>query len=213
MPDAHHDRTPDEQRDLAPDDGRQVPDDRPHRATPTDAPVDDVGTPTPRVGASRPQPMDPGPPAHAEPLPDGAAGPSRHRPEPSEVSASQGAHPRGTLDATDPPDRAPHQHDTPAPTDAPGPAGTPGAASPAAVPARGGPAATSPAEPPARPTDAAVPPPLASLRNTRRPGESQDAMAALRSLQEQLDRLGGTGRRAARRPPRRGHGTTDHSGR
>ncbi|HSJ45863.1 MAG TPA: hypothetical protein VK923_14385, partial [Euzebyales bacterium] len=59
-----------------------------------------------------------------------------------------------------------------------------------------------------RRTDAPVPPPLASLRNTRRSDEWRDPMEALQSLQDQLDRLGGTGRRN-RRPRRAGSGDTD----
>ena len=215
LPEARHDQTPDEHHDQAPDAGPPIPDDHPHHVTPADVPVDDVRTPTPRMGASRRQPMDPTPPVHAEPGTDDAvAVPSRHRPEPSEVTAFDSADHRGMTDPADAPDGAAHhQHDTPDPTDAPSAAGAPGAAAAAAGPPRAEPTATPPADPPARPADATVPPPLASLRNTRRPGESQDAMAALQSLQEQLDRLGGTDRRAARRPRRGGHGTTDRSGR
>ena len=63
----------------------------------------------------------------------------------------------------------------------------------------------------ARRSDATVPPPLASLRNTRRPGEPRDPIEALQSLQEQLDRLGGIGRRGHGRPRRAGSGDTDRS--
>jgi putative ABC transport system ATP-binding protein len=72
--------------------------------------------------------------------------------------------------------------------------------------ARTRPEPTTPAS--ARRSDASVPPPLASLRNTRRPDEWRDPMEALQSLQDQLDRLGGTGRRG-RRPRRAGSGDTD----
>jgi hypothetical protein len=47
----------------------------------------------------------------------------------------------------------------------------------------------------------AVPPPLASLRSTRRPDDPADPMAALHSLQEQLAWLGDA-RRRPRRPRR-----------
>jgi putative ABC transport system ATP-binding protein len=54
--------------------------------------------------------------------------------------------------------------------------------------------------------DTPVPPPLASLRNTRRPDQAHDPMEALQLLQEQLDRLSSTSRRKGRRqrPPRPG---------
>lgn len=56
--------------------------------------------------------------------------------------------------------------------------------------------------------DVPVPPPLASLRNTRRPDGPRDPMEALQSLQAQLDRLGGADRRRRRRA---GSGDTDRS--
>jgi putative ABC transport system ATP-binding protein len=51
--------------------------------------------------------------------------------------------------------------------------------------------------------DTELPAALASLRNTRRPDETADPMAALQSLQAQLDRLGATGGRHGGRTPRR----------
>lgn len=195
--------------ELAPDPREQAPDDQhldapqaaapasdrhPQDVSPADVPVDDAHAPAAETDASRPREI---PPIHPDPGPDDAdAPPAPHRPDPSEVAI----HHEPDAAATTEQPAAPHTAETDRGPETP------------VTPPRAEPPAPPTTAPPVR-RDTSVPPPLASLRNTRRPGDSRDAMEALQSLQDQLDRLGGTGRYSARRPRRGGHGTTDRSGR
>jgi putative ABC transport system ATP-binding protein len=174
----------------------------------------DDGPVIPRVAAAggpRPEAREPAPaqaPATAPPVSD----------EPVDPAAPASADdPQEPVGAEPPPALAEAAHDTEAQDEAAHDGEETAAALPRATAADRyedrSPAPEAPTAPPAppraparskrpTPTDDALPAALASLRSTRRPDENADPMAALQSLQVQLDRLGDSGRTGSRRTGR-----------